>query len=151
MTESVPAPVTLRAVSPANVRAVCDLQVAEAQRRFVATSAQSIAEAYFAPEAWFRAIYAGDEPVGFVMLSVKPEVPEYAVWRLLVDARHQRRGYGAAAMAQVCDLMREWGAREVLLSYVPGDGNPEPFYRSLGFEPTGQVEGGEIVLRRSLG
>ena len=33
-----------------------------------------------------------------------------------------------------------------LLSYVPGDGCPEPFYLSLGFRHTGRVDEGEVVL-----
>ena len=33
----------------------------------------SIAEAHFSPLAWFRAVYAGDTPVGFVMLSDDPD------------------------------------------------------------------------------
>ena len=31
-------------------------------------------------------------------------------------------------------------------SYVPGPGCPEPFYRSLGFAPNGEVDDGEVVL-----
>jgi diamine N-acetyltransferase len=33
---------------------------------------------------------------------------------------------------------------------MPGAGCPEPFYRKLGFEPTGRVDGDEIVLRLPL-
>jgi diamine N-acetyltransferase len=33
---------------------------------------------------------------------------------------------------------------------VDGPGCPEPFYRALGFRPTGRVEHGEIVLELSL-
>lgn len=142
--------VTLREITRETVRTICRLEVAESQRRFVASAAVSIAEAHFSPEAWFRAIYAGDEPVGFVMLSVDRERPEFALWRFLVDSRHQRRGYGRAAIARVVEQVRAWGAKELLLSYVPGDGSPEAFYRGLGFEPTGQVDDGEIVMRRAV-
>jgi diamine N-acetyltransferase len=37
------------------------------------------------------------------------------------------------------------------LSYVPGPGSPEPFYRSLGFQPKGKVDDGEIILELKLG
>ena len=39
------------------------------------------------------------------------------------------------------------GAKAMLLSFVPGEGNPEAFYRRLGFEPTGEVDEGEHVMR----
>ncbi len=132
------------------MRRVCRLEVAPDQRGFVAPNAVSIAEAHFAPEAWFRAIYAEDEPVGFVMLSLKPEVPEFFLWRFMIAADHQRRGYGAAALALAIDHARALGAREILTSTVPGPGSPRPFYERLGFVATGAVEDGEEVLRLEL-
>ena len=42
------------------------------------------------------------------------------------------------------------GANELLTSYVPGEGNPSPFYYKLGFEETGEWEDGEKVLKLSF-
>ena len=145
-----PTLVTLREVTRETVREVCRLEVAPGQGRFVASAAVSIADAHFSPEAWFRAIYRGDQPAGFVMLSVKPEVPEYFLWRFLVDARHQRGGVGSAALRLVIEHVRSLGAKEFFTSYVPGDGSPGPFYEKHGFAPDGRVEDGEIVLRLAL-
>ena len=55
------------------------------------------------------------------MLSVKPEMPEYFLWRFLVEARHQRGGTGSAALRLVIEHVRSLGAKELFLSYVPGD------------------------------
>jgi len=38
----------------------------------------------------------------------------------------------------------------LLTSYVPIEGGPERFYQGLGFEPTGDVEDGEVVMRLHL-
>ncbi len=54
--------VSLREVTADTVRAICKLEVAPAQRGLVAPNAVSIAQAHFEPAAWFRGIYAGDEP-----------------------------------------------------------------------------------------
>ncbi len=142
--------VSLREITRDTVRTICRLEVAPEQRRFVASASVSIAEAHFSPEAWFRAIYSGEEPVGFVMLSVLPEKPEYAVWRLLIGSEHQGKGYGSAAMRLVIEHVRSLGAAELLLSYVPGEGEPRAFYEKLGFAPTGAVEDGEIVMALRL-
>lgn len=143
--------VSLREVTAETVRTVCDLSVAPDQRRFVATNAESIAEAYFSREAWFRAVYAGDTPVGFVMLHEDPEKPEYYLWRFMIAAEHQGKGYGRRAMQLLIEHVKTRPrARELLLSYVPGDGNPEGFYGGLGFEPTGEHNGGELVMRLRL-
>jgi diamine N-acetyltransferase len=143
--------ISLREVTRDTVRAICRLEVAASQRGFVAPNAVSISEAHFAPEAWFRAIYAADEPVGFVMLSIKPEVPEFYLWRFMIAEPFQRRGYGAAALALAIDHVRGLGAKDLLTSTVPGDGTPRPFYEGLGFVATGAVDDGEEVLRLELG
>ncbi|MBP1631857.1 MAG: uncharacterized protein H6Q11_145 [Acidobacteria bacterium] len=143
--------VTLREVTADTVRAVCRLQVAPGQERFVAPNAVSIAQAYFEPKAWFRAIYAGEGPVGFVMLYDDPEKPEYYLWRLMIAGEHQRKGYGREALRLLVEHVRSLpGARELLTSAVPGEGGPRPFYESLGFVATGEVEAGEEALRLAL-
>ncbi|MEW5992432.1 MAG: GNAT family N-acetyltransferase [Chloroflexota bacterium] len=134
-----------------SVREICALQVAPDQRRFVSPNAVSLAEASFAPRAWPRAIVADDVPVGFAMLSIDTETPEYFLWRLMVGAEFQGRGYGRAAMALIADHVRALpGASQIVTSWVPGPGSPEGFYLDLGFEPTGEIDEGEVVARLEL-
>jgi len=143
--------VELREVTGDSVREICALQVAPSQRGFVAPNAVSIAEAMFAPKAWFRAIHADDTPVGFAMLSIDEPDAEYYLWRLMVADGFQGRGYGRAALALLADHVRTLpGATHLLTSWVPGPGGPEPFYLGLGFEPTGEVDEGEVVGRLAL-
>ncbi len=145
------AEVTLRELTRDNFEAVLDLKVKPEQEEFVAPNVWSIAEAHFAPEAWYRAIYAGDAPVGFVMLSDKPDEHEYFLWRFMVDGRYQGRGYGRRGLELVVDYVRQRPeAAELLTSYVPGEAGPERFYRSFGFEPTGEEIEGELVMRLAL-
>lgn len=150
-------PVSLREITAETVHAVIGLSVQESQKEFVAPNAVSLAQALFAPEAWYRAIYAGDTLAGFVMLEDQslrqppPPQPEIGVWRLMIDARYQGSGIGREAMRLVIAHVRGKGLfTRLLLSYVPGPGCPEPFYRSLGFRPNGQMDGREIVLELPL-
>jgi len=152
-----PSDVTLREITEDTVVQVIKLSVAESQKGFVAPNAVSLAQALFAKTAWYRAIYLGGEPVGFVMLHDEslldpPEPdPEIGVWRFMVDERFQGRGIGREALRQVIAHARaKGGFRALELSYVPGTGSPEPFYRSLGFEPTGRMDGDEVVLELLL-
>jgi diamine N-acetyltransferase len=143
--------VELREVTKDDVRAVCILHVAPAQRGFVAPNAVSFAEAMFEPRAWFRAVVADDVPVGFVMVSVDEATPEYYLWRFMIDARYQGRGYGRAAIQRLIEHVRSLpNATELLVSYVPEPGGPEPFYRGLGFEPTGEMDDDEVIARLRL-
>jgi diamine N-acetyltransferase len=152
------APICLREITADTVRAVIKLSVRPDQTRFVASNAVSLAQALFTPEAWYRAIYSGDELVGFVMLNdeslrpVPPQTPEVGVWRFMIDAKHQGSGIGTAALKLIIAHVRAKGLFEKLeLSYVPEPGCPEPFYRKLGFSATGKVDDGEIVMALPLG
>jgi diamine N-acetyltransferase len=94
-----PRHVSLREITDANRRAVESLAVTPDQETYVAGVAESLVEAAVTPAAcpWYRAVYAGDEPVGFVMLSdgIPDGHPEYLgpyfLWRLLIDARRRAR------------------------------------------------------------
>lgn len=152
-----PVRVALREITAETVRAVCALDVAPAQRRSVAPNAVSIAQAHFEPAAWFRAVVADDEPIGFAMLydptrAIAPEDPRTCVlWRFMIDARRQKRGYGAAALGALFAHVETLpGVDTFATSYVPGDGSPGAFYARFGFVETGEVDGGERVLRRAV-
>ena len=151
--------VTLREITEDNDQSVLALRCTPDQERFVTSVASSLAEAAEYPHAnpWFRAVYTNDRPVGFVMLSwdVEPQPPEiigpWFLWKLLIDHRHQRKGYGREVVEQIVELVRGQGAEELLTSHVPGEGGPAGFYARLGFVPTGELDpDGEIILRRVL-
>lgn len=152
-------PIRLIPVTKDNVREVIALKVAPHQVGFVAGNAVSLAQAYVEPAtAWPRAIADGTRIVGFLMVDRTPDPdPRFEgcvfLWRLMIDAAHQGRGHGAAAMAELNEELRTWpGIGALLLSYVPGEHSPEGFYRRLGFVPTGDRtdDGAEIVMRREL-
>jgi len=140
--------VTLKEITNETLRPILKLEVRPDQKDYVAPNAVSIAQAYFnRDEAWFRGIYADDEPVGFVMLSLLPEKSTYWVWRYMIDAKHQGKGYGKAAMDQVIDFVRtQPGATKLFLSHVEGNDDTAAFYKSVGFAHTGEKEDGELVM-----
>ncbi len=143
--------VSLREVTAETVRVICRLEVSEEQKHFVAPNAVSIAQAYFEPKAWFRAIYADETAVGFLMLYDDPEEPQYFLWRFMIDAHYQKLGFGKKAMDLLMQHVRTRpGASEIKLSCVPGEEGPEPFYRRYGFSRTGNMLGEEVEMRIDL-
>ncbi|WP_377640233.1 GNAT family N-acetyltransferase [Oryzobacter terrae] len=152
-------PVTLSPVTPATATSVLALRVAPEQERFVSGVGESFVDAHLEPRGhpWIRVVEADGVPVGFVMVSwdVVPVPDElwgpFYLWRLLIDHRHQGRGYGTAAVRLVADAVREAGGDELLTSCGRGEGSPQPFYESLGFVPTGEVDShGEVHLALDL-
>jgi len=143
--------VTLREVTEDTVRTICDLSVKDEQKKFVAPNAVSIAQAYFSKHAWFRAIYADEIPIGFLMLEDRPEKPEYYLWRFMIDANYQRMGFGRNAMTPLIQHVKTRpNATEMLTSVLQADGGPQGFYEMLGFQLTGDYEEGEAMLRLIL-
>ena len=143
--------VTLREVTRETMRVVCDLKVRPDQSEYVAPNAFSIAQAYFEPRAWFRAIYAGETPVGFLMTFEDSAEGACFLWRLMIAGYFQGRGYARRALDLLVEEIRtRLGASEIRSSYVEGPGGPGGFYRAYGFVETGEVEHGEIVIRLPL-
>lgn len=151
MSSSLKATVSLREITKETVNSILNLSVTKAQEQFVASNAVSIAQAHFSADAWFRAIYADETPVGFLMLSDQPDKGEYFLWRFMIDAQHQGKGYGRRALELLIEHVKTRpNAKELFLSHVPGPGSPEGFYRQSGFEHTGEQAGEELVMKLTL-
>ena len=102
-------------------------------------------------QPWFRGIEADGVPVGFIMIAEATEAfPFPYVWRLLIDRWHQRRGIGSRVMAMLIDDLRAQGHSRLDLSWGEGPGSPAPFYRRLGFQPTGSLIDHEIEAALNL-
>jgi len=145
--------VSLREVTSETVRTICRLSdtLKPPQNHLVAPNAVSIAEAHFEPHAWFRAIYADETPVGFIMLYDAPEEPIYFLWRLMVAAPHQGKRFGRRAVEMLIERVKTRpGATELLVSCVEGEGSPEGFYHKLGFRRNGKMYDNEVGLALAL-
>jgi len=140
--------VSLQEVTKDNINAILRLKVHKNQEQFVANNAWSIAQGTYSELAWLRAIYADDDPVGFVMLELNPAKEEYWVWRFMIDAQYQGKGYGQKALHLIIEFVRQnTKAQHLLLSYVPAQGSAASFYERLGFVETGDVEDGENIMK----
>ena len=139
----------LRPITRENFDAVIDLQLLDHQRSYLASNAYSIAQASFYPHYRTRAIYRHQEPVGFLMyvsLQEEGSPGEYAIWRFMIDARHQGKGYGRQAMQlALTEIRGEADAQRISICYWPGNPVAKNFYASFGFIETGLDEDGEMI------
>jgi diamine N-acetyltransferase len=152
-------------VTEDDCQAVMSLRRGPGQERYlgrmISHFEDAIADAKACPRMWSVHDAATGELVGFVMISdnIPAEtlagddeiVGPYFLWRLLIDHRHQGRGYGRATIDAVVEYVRTRPNAEFLLtSCKAGDGSPQPFYLRYGFEKTGDVKWGEELLRLDL-
>jgi diamine N-acetyltransferase len=148
--------VELRPVTETNRAELEALRVSPGQERFVSSVTESLIEAVQHPAA--RAItwgvYVDDRPVGFVMIADEVDAPEYVpqyLWKLLIDERYQRRGYGTATLDGIVEYFRSRpGVTVMRTTATEGEGGPIPFYERYGFVRTGEMFEGEVMLRLDL-
>jgi diamine N-acetyltransferase len=147
--------VSLRPITDANRADVEALAVTPSQRRFVSGVRESLLEAAEEPgaQALFWAVYADESPVGFVMIADEVADPAYIphfLWKLLIDERYQRQGYGTATLDLIVDFFRTRGVGAMSTSAGTGEGSPIGFYERYGFERTGALHGDEVLLRLEI-
>ena len=140
-----------------NVDELIDLKVAHEQMEAIAPNGEWIAEACYMPECTTFGIAWEDRPIGLLTL-VDPRLapPEDAenfqpgygfLWRIMIDHRFQGRGHGTDALTMTMERVEADGFNGLSLATADLEGgNALPFYRKLGFEPTGRRLDGEIEL-----
>jgi diamine N-acetyltransferase len=127
------------------------LEVEQSQQRFVAPVAYYLALCAYGESPWQPvAIKVRDQVVGFVMWGIDPEDESFWIGGLVIDRRHQRRGYGRAVVAQLLERAASDGHREAALSYDPQNTLAQSLYANMGFVETGEVVDNETVARKPL-
>lgn len=143
--------ISLRPIDKDNFRECIGLDVKPDQKGFVASNVGSIAQSKVYPQMVPLAVYNDAELVGFVMYSRDSEKLRYWIVRLMIDARWQGKGFGKAATLVLIDLMKGLeDCSEIFLCVVLENTSAQKLYSSLGFERTGEIDEGEIVMRLSL-
>ncbi|SDD16560.1 diamine N-acetyltransferase [Paenibacillus sp. UNCCL117] len=152
--------ITLRKITLENRRAIFNLEVSEDQRRFVASNLSSVASCYVLTtnggHPFPFAIYADEQPVGFVMITYRitgyelPAIAEdsYCILRLMIDKHHQNRGYGREAMKKILQFIRTSPAGPAYccwIPYKPENVAAKRLYESFGFRDSGEIVENESV------
>lgn len=139
-----------------NLSALMKIKVTPAQENMVAPNAVTIAQFAYEPAGWVRGLWDGDTAIGLVAMitpSIKSPSMEEGdptdaayLWRLMIAADQQRKGYGHQAMEIVFQQTRDWGFDKLNTSVVKGDDTALPFYKAFGLIETGRDVDGEIEL-----
>ena len=149
--------ITLEPVTIDNWRQVVALRVGAGQEHQVAPNTISLLQVHYGLGGELAhltlvplAICDGPTPVGFAMYNETPEQDRFAIMRLMVDARHQRRGYGRTAMTLLLDrFLAIPQATEVVIGHQPDNDAAHQLYRSCGFTDLGPDDG-ETLMWRAL-
>lgn len=126
------------------------LHVFSEQSKFIHSNSYSLHEAKNSSDKsllWM--IRRGETAVGFIMLRyltpnkavqhAYPHMTCYEIARIMVDAKHQGKGYGKAALQQILhciDTQPLGPASLVCLSFHPQNTVARHLYHSAGFQET---------------
>lgn len=142
--------ITLREINKDNWKQCINLKTTAEQEKFVASNLYSLAQSKFYPSAVTLGIYQGETMVGFLMYDRMDKGYQnsgYYIWRLMIDKNHQKKGYGKAAMQLVIKFLKEKpDCNEILIGYRPENVVAEKLYLSLGFQKTGLIEDGDVLV-----
>ena len=142
---------SLREITKETVKSILALKVAEGQEDLVGDNGDSLAQALFDEKAWYRGIYAADTPVGFAMLSIDRKKPEFYLWRFMIDAAQQGKGYGKRAIELIVEeVSSQPEAKELTLHVMDLPHSAVSFYEALGFKLTGEKDDDELVMSLSV-
>lgn len=138
-------------VDPGNWRT--RLTVREDQRRFVAQPAAIMARAWAYRDMRSQVMYVCDDEtiVGMILWHDLPACNCYVLSELLIDERHQRRGYGQWAVKTLLQMLRaEKKYPQVILCYVDGDEPARLLYEKCGFRRTCDDDEDELAMALQL-
>ena len=157
----------LEKVDAWNLWDVIDLKVKKSQKEFVAPNDISILQAYVCDgtecSAFPFVIYNDKKPVGFLMIGFneadlyitfdgaeppKSLINNYSIWRLMIDKRYQKQGFGREAVRLALEFIRTWPhgeAEACVTSYNPENEVAKKLYASFGFVENGEMDDDENV------
>jgi len=132
------------------------LKVRPDQENLVAPNAWTIAQAAYESMSAVYGLWNDDCAIGlFAMLdvprhpdSLQPDdIPDAAfLWRLLISAEYQGKGYGRAAIEMAKEVSRSWGYTKLASTVVDAPNSSMRFYEAVGFHQTGGIVGDELVI-----
>lgn len=82
------------------------------------------------------------------MYALDEDDGNYWIYRLMIDARFQGKGYGRAALIKIIEILSETPhCTCIMLGVDPANHLARRLYEGVGFRDTGVVIDGEIAMR----
>ena len=131
------------------------LSVRDDQRDLVSANMKTLAEVPYEPGAAVWGLWDGDVPVGLMAMvdpaGVQLHGPHLKpgaayLWRLMIAAVQQGKGYGGQALRLAIATARGWGASHLVTGVNDAPHGNRGFYEHYGFQSSGVVEEEDLLL-----
>jgi len=139
--------IKLRDIDRNNYLGVIRLSVTDEQKGYIANNMYSLAEAKAKPECIPLAIYNDDILIGFLMYGIDFNDKEYWIYRIMIDVKHQNKGYGKQTLICILDkIISDKEHNKVYISVEPRNLIAKELYEKLGFVLDGRIINEELIL-----
>ena len=120
--------------------------------RFIASNCFSLAQSKFEPLLKTKAIYVDNIMVGFTMYGFNVKNNFYEIYRIMIDYRFQKKGYGKEALKIILKELKDINkCYEIYISIHPKNSIALQLYSSFGFkEIKNNIYPGEILMIKKL-
>lgn len=134
---------------------VIELELEEAQEKYLPSNVFSIAESALSPLFHPRAICMDDKVVGFLMYQFgekgDDDEDECTIWRFMIDRKHQNTGIGKIAIALVIEEIKAHERCKLVdIYYDPNNLAAKKLYTRYGFKEVGYRDDGDIIAEIRL-
>lgn len=122
--------------SAKNAMEAMAIELAPGQERFVADARACIGWAY-ANRRSHRTYVLMDEGqvIGLLVLAIVPKEKRFEIADVLIDRRYQGRGYGKIMIGMGLEILKRYGAEELMLYCARDNIAAMRLYESVGFVP----------------
>lgn len=146
--------INLKKITEDNFIDAFNLKLGVGQDKYVSHPIRSLAQAYvYRNQCQPFGIYNDDEMVGYAMVIYDYDIPEYDIWHMMIDERHQGEGFGKVALEKVLSYIetKPFGDSDrVTLTCNKDNEVALALYHSFGFQETGAVDDDEIELSMTI-
>jgi len=132
------------------------LKTREDQQSLVAPNVVTLAQCAYESGGQVWGLATSGRPVGLMaMIDMERSVEPYEpgdpdnaayLWRLMIAAEYQGRGYGQAAISAAFGIAREWERTTLAVHSIEKPGNARPLYEKMGFVATDRLDDGERLM-----
>ncbi len=139
-----------------NFNDVIELEIEEAQEKYISSNVITIAESTLSPYFHLfhhRAIYVGDKVIGFVEYQFGEigDEDECTIWRFMIDRKHQNIGIGKIAMSLLLEEIKAYRCCKLVdVYYDPQNFVAKKLYANYGFKEVGDRDDGTVIAELTL-
>jgi len=148
--------VKLKKVVRDNFNDVIELEIKEAQKKYIESNVITIAESTLSPYFHLfhhRAIYLNEEVVGFVEYQFgeigESDENECTIWRFMIGKKQQNKGIGNIAMGLLLEEIKAFERCKLVdVYYNPKNFVAKKLYAKHGFTENGKRNDDVLVERK---